>query len=81
MSEQTTSDRHHYKHSRDIESVNSEIVTVKDLIEALMKFPDSMEIGLSATKNDESISKLEISSWQPNVLNIIGKNEWGNKTK
>lgn len=53
--------------------MNNEITTVKDLIDALNKFPENMAIGLSATKNDESISRLEISSWQPNVLNIIGK--------
>lgn len=53
--------------------MSNKIVTVKDLMTELAQYPENMAIGLSATKNDEEIARLEVSSWQPNVLNIIGK--------
>ena len=48
-------------------------MTVKELITKLSEFPESMVVGISATKNDDDISELEISSWEPNTVNIIGK--------
>lgn len=57
--------------------MSNKILTVKDIMTELAKYPENMIIGLSATKNDEEIARLEVSSWQPNVLNIIGKSpEW-----
>lgn len=48
-------------------------MTIKELIAKLSEFPENMVVGISATKNHDDISGLEISSWEPNTVNIIGK--------